>query len=148
MLNKVDEKAMDIFRTTHREKEVNREIEDIVGKSFSLMDRIRMGGVGSARMVIHSVSQNLNSLLPEGDELPKGNLELRPEGIIVLFNKGLETYSWPIPFYHLSIFKTDKLSIHAQGNFVKFLKPDSLNKKFVQKVLEVKQRYESAFPRI
>ena len=68
------------------------------------------------------------------------NIELRPAGIIVLLNKGLENYSRIIPYRQLVLYKTDRLSIHAQGKYISFKnnKPYKENKKFIAKMMDLK----------
>jgi hypothetical protein len=75
------------------------------------------------------------------------NIELRPEGIIVLLNKGLNNYNWVIPFRQLVIYKTDRLSIHAQGKYICF-KNNMLykeNKKFIAKMIDLKTTHQEKY---
>ena len=139
-----------VLETTYTNPEYDQLINDLVGKSFSLLQMIKMKGAGSKRFIIDSVSQNMSSLLNTVDDINYANIELRPGGILVRINKGLRTFSWAIPFYHLVVYKTDGLSIHAQGKFIRFRNDKFLkeNKKFIDKMLDAKVKHELlyAFP--
>ena len=65
---------------------------------------------------------------------------MRPKGILIHINKGLKTFSWIIPFYHLVIYKTNGSSIHAQGKFIHFKNNLNFreNKSFFKKLLNAK----------
>ena len=99
-----------------------------------------MGGVGSKRMIIEETSQNFHQYINKISDINYANIELRPEGIIVLLNKGLHNYNWIIPYRQLVIYKTDRLSIHAQGKYICF-KNNILfkeNKKFISKMINLR----------
>jgi hypothetical protein len=129
-----------IFNTTHRNKEDAATINSLLGKSYNFITAIKLGGVGSKRMVIDGVSPGFLKVLNAVSDVNYGNIELREKGIIVHINKGLKNFSWPIPYYQLHTYKTDGFSIHAHGNFVRF-KNDKLlreNKKFLSKIIQFK----------
>lgn len=90
-------------------------ITDLVGKPFSLLDRIKFSGVGSPKLQIVSSSPKIANLLLLDNNLDVCNIEIRPKGIIVRFRSLLETYAMVIPFYKLSVFKgkSNSYSIHA-----------------------------------
>ena len=121
-------------------KDNKKFIDDIVGKPFTLYQAFKMGGIGSKRMSIDNTSENIYHLLNSTSDINYSNIELRPNGIIVMINKGLERYHWVIPFRQLVIYKTDKLSIHAQGKYITFKNSKSYkeNKKFIDKIIDMK----------
>ncbi|NCT10791.1 MAG: hypothetical protein GW772_12035 [Flavobacteriia bacterium] len=129
-----------MYETTHDNKEATAFFNDLLGKPFSFFQAIKLGGVGSKRMMITQVSPGFSSLMNAVADINYGNIELREKGILVHINKGLKNYSWAIPFYQLHIYNTDTFSIHAQGNFVKFTKNKLLkeNKKFLDKLIDLK----------
>ena len=99
-----------------------------------------MGGIGSKRMIIEETSHNLSNHLNKVSDVNYANIELRPGGIIVLLNKGLNNYNWVIPYRQLVIYKTNRLTIHAQGKYISF-KNNKLfkeNKKFIDKMIDLK----------
>ena len=92
-----------IFSTTHTNKEAKELTNDLLGLPFSLYQSLKMGGKGSKRMIIEETSQNIVDYTNKISDVNYANIELRPEGIIVLLNKGLNNYNWVIPFRQLVI---------------------------------------------
>lgn len=129
-----------ILLSTHINKESKELIDDIVGKPFNVFQAFKMGGIGSKRMAIDKTSENIHHLLNNVSDINYSNIELRPDGIIVMINKGHESYYWVISYRQLVIYKTKKLSIHAQGKFITFKNNRSYkeNKKFIDKMIEFK----------
>ena len=129
-----------IFTTTHTNKEAKNLTNDLLGFPFTFYQSFKMGGIGSKRMIIEETSQNLSNYLNKVSDANYANIELRPGGIIVLLNKGLNNYSWVIPYRQLVIYKTNRLTIHAQGKYISF-KNNKLyreNKKFIDKMIDFK----------
>tara|TARA_B100000780_G_scaffold262631_1_gene215914 strand:+ start:275 stop:706 length:432 start_codon:yes stop_codon:yes gene_type:complete len=136
-----------IFSTTHTNKEAKELTNDLLGLPFSLYQSLKMGGIGSKRMIIEETSQNIVDYTNKISDVNYANIELRPEGIIVLLNKGLNNYNWVIPFRQLVIYKTDRLSIHAQGKYICF-KNNMLykeNKKFIAKMIDLKTTHQEKY---
>ena len=136
-----------ILETTHSNKNNVELINDLVGKSFKLLERIKLKGIGSKRMIIQAVSPNLNSYLNTVADVNYANIELRPGGIIILINKGLRNFTWIIPYYQLVIYKANGSSIHAQGRFINFHNNILLkeNKGFLKKMMDLKIKYDFDF---
>jgi hypothetical protein len=129
-----------IFNTTYNNKDAAATMNEVLGKSYSFIKAIKLGGVGSKRMVIDAVSPGFLKVINSVSDINYGNIELREKGIIVHINKGLKNFSWPIPYYQLHTYKTEGFSIHAHGNFVRF-KNDKLlkeNKSFIAKIINSK----------
>lgn len=133
-----------VLDTTHNNKEHDNLINDIVGKPYSFIQSIKMGGTGSKRMMIEEVSPNFQSYMNTVSDINYGNIEMRPNGILLYINKGLKNFTWIIPFYQLVIYKTNGASIHAQGRFVRFRnnKLFKENKSFFSKLLDAKVNYD------
>ena len=133
-----------IFDTTYKNKEDLELITDLVGKPFRVLQAIRMGGIGSKRMIIDQVSPNMQQYLNQVADINYANIELRSGGILVHITKGLKNYSWAIPYYQLVLYKTDGSSIHAQGRYIKFSRNKLFkeNKKFFNKLLDIKVQYD------
>ena len=127
---------------TYNNPEMKAEINQAVGPPFGLISSIKMGGIGSRRMLISKASSDIRKWLSMQTTLPYCYVELRPNGIIVHFRSILETMGWIIPFHHLSIFRNGKaIHLHGAGSFMHLrgvgsLKPDY---KFIEKVLSRKQ---------
>jgi hypothetical protein len=137
-----------VLNTTFYKKEHKRIIDDLVGKPYTFWEIIKKRGIGSKKMLVESVSPNFDYLTSKTSVTNYVNIELRPNGILVFFIKGLENFTWIIPYYQLYIYKTNTLSIHAQGSFVKFLNNYLLknNDQFIKKIIQEKvifdQQYE------
>ena len=125
-----------MLNTTHKNEENELLIEDLVGRPFSLIKKLKMGGVGSGRMVIEEASPKLEMTLINGHDLNYANIELRPKGILVRITRRLDNFTWIIPYYHLHIYKTSGLSVHGQGQFLHFRSNQMLynNKPFFKKL--------------
>ncbi len=127
-----------IFDSTYIDKKTEKELNALLGKSFGLRDRLRMGGVGSHRMVIDKASIGFTSILSKATGIVYGSIELRPTGILLHFNVKNTNYSWVVPFYRLTVYQSDYFSIHANGEFISFRKDKNFirNKAFLNKMME------------
>ncbi|MCH2194763.1 hypothetical protein [Kordia sp.] len=125
-----------IVNTTYKNKETAEIIDTHLGEAFSIIQRIKMKGIGSKRMIIHNVSPKMKPYLNTVDDLNYGNIELRPKGIIVHIHKKLNSFSWIVPYYRLQIYNSSFFSIHANGNFIQFKKNKLYkeNKAFIEKM--------------
>ena len=144
----IQEKQIElILDTTHPNKEHKKIINDLIGKPFSFFESLRMGGVGSKRMIIEDASPNMQQYLNLVSDINYANIEMRSDGIIVYINKGLKNYTWIIPYYQLVIYKTNGASIHAQGKFIHFRNSKTFkeNKSFFDKLLNEKVSYDERF---
>jgi hypothetical protein len=136
-----------ILNTTHYDPKHKELIADLVGTSYSFVQKLRLKGIGSKRMIVDEVSPNMHSMINLVDDLNYANMELRPKGVLVMINKGLKNFTWVIPFYQLVIYKTNGSSIHAQGRYVHFRdnKTFKENKKFFDKLLDEKVKYDMQY---
>ncbi|QNK78136.1 hypothetical protein H7F37_03365 [Winogradskyella sp. PAMC22761] len=133
-----------ILNTTHYNAEHKTIISDLIGRPFSLVQKLRLRGIGSKRMIIDNVSPNMMSLMNKVSDTNYANIELRPKGILIMVNKGLKKFTWIIPFYQLVIYKTNGSSIHAQGRFIHFRNNITFkeNKTFFNKLMDLKINYD------
>lgn len=136
-----------ILDSTHPNKEHKQIINDLIGKPFSFIESLKMGGVGSKRMIIDEVSPNMQRYLNAVSDISYANIEMRSDGILIYINKGLKNFTWIIPYYQLVIYKTNGASIHAQGRFIHFRdnKTFKENKSFLNKLLSAKVTYDERF---
>lgn len=136
-----------IFTTTHTNKEAKELTNDLIGDPFTFFQSLKMGGVGSKRMIIEETSLNFHQFLNKVSDINYANIELRPEGIIILINRGLNNFNWVIPYRQLVIYKTGRLSIHAQGKYICF-KNNILykeNKNFISKMMNLKALHQEKY---
>ena len=139
-----------ILETTYRNIEVKKRINSAVGKPFSIWQSIQMKGIGCKRMIIGDVSVTIKQYLNTVADINYGNIELRPNGILVTIIKGLQSFTWVIPYYQLYLYKTEGMSIHAQGKFVNFKNNTTLkeNASFFKKLTHLKIDYDQRYPHV
>ena len=133
-----------IYNVTYKDKDIQESIDELVGKPYSFMSRLRMGGIGSKRLMIRAVSPNFSRILFSVSDIHYGSIELRPKGIIVHTTRRLDRFSWPIPYYKLVIYNHKFFTVHADGGYIQFLKNKLYveNKSFIDKVMQLKSDYE------
>ncbi|MFP2994813.1 hypothetical protein ABN763_02835 [Spongiivirga sp. MCCC 1A20706] len=131
-----------LFNTTYKNEDYQTESKHFVGKAFSFFETIKMGSIGSSRLMIAEFSQKLHPKNRVASEINYANIELRPKGIIVHFTNRLERYAWVIPYYRLVTYNTRTFSIHAEGHFIKLAKNKMYknNKKFIDKMIDLKNQ--------
>ena len=136
-----------VLETTYSSKENKEIINDLVGKPFSIFQAIRLRGVGSKRMIVDEVSPNMANVINTVSDINYANIELRPNGILIMINKGLRNFTWVIPYYHLVIYKVNGSSIHAQGRFIHFKNNKTFkeNKSFFDKLMNEKIRHDEQY---
>lgn len=136
-----------IINSTYHNKEQKQLIIDLIGKPYSFLESLRLGGIGSKRMIIESVSPNMTSYLNKIADINYANIEMRPNGILIYINKGLQNFTWVIPYYQLVMYKTNGASIHAQGKFIQFKNNKTFkeNKTFFDKLMRIKVMYDERY---
>lgn len=136
-----------IINTTHNHPEHKQIVSDLIGEPYSLVQKLKLGGVGSKRMIVDEVSPNLHSIMNIVSDINYANIEMRPKGILIMINKGLKNFTWIIPYYQLVIYKVNGSSIHAQGRFIHFKNNQTFkeNKKFFDKLLDEKVKFDMQF---
>lgn len=136
-----------VLDTTYSSKKNKDLIKELVGKAYGFYEILRLKGIGSKRMIINDVSPNLKQYLNAIADINYGNIELRPSGILIHITKGLQNFTWAIPYYQLVIYKTNGSSIHAQGKFVHFKNNTMLkeNKLFFKKLLNEKINFDEQY---
>lgn len=132
-----------ILNTTYTSKENDATIDNLVGKSYGILKKLQMKGIGSGRMVIDKVSPKLQKTLLNGPDINYANIELRPKGILVRITRRLDNFTWIIPYYQLYTYMTNGFSIHGQGQFLHFKNDRFLktNKSFLKKMQNLKVIY-------
>jgi hypothetical protein len=130
-----------IYNRTLFDKDEAKEINTILGNSFSFLQILKLRGIGSSRFVVDSVSEKLSQTINRVSDINYCSIELRPKGILVNITQQINLFSWVIPYYKLVIFNSNTFSIHANGSYIKMVKDKnySNNKKFISKMLKLKQ---------
>jgi hypothetical protein len=127
-----------LYDTSIKDKETKREIDIRVGKSYGIFELLKQGTIGSSRMEVVEYSKLFSKIMSQRKQAVFANLSIRPNGILVIINVRLSNYSWVIPYHYLSIFKTNLLVIHGQGEYLKLKVSGDQNKKVIDKILERK----------
>ena len=136
---------MGLYNITFKNKETEKEINAEMGKPFGLIEKLKLGGIGSRRMIIENFSEDIKNLALKVSGIQYANIELRPNGIIVHINQGIYTHAWTIPYFRLSVFNGDFFTIHGGGSHIQFNKEKSWkeNKEFLQKIVKLKSEFVS-----
>ena len=136
---------MGLYNITYKNKETEKEINSEMGKPFGLIEKLKLGGIGSRRMIIENFSEDIKNLTLKVSGIQYANIELRPNGIIVHINQGIYTHAWTIPYFRLSVFNGDFFTIHGGGSHIQFNKEKSWkeNKEFLQKIVKLKSEFVS-----
>ena len=136
---------MGLYNITYKNKETEKEINAEMGKPFGLIEKLKLGGIGSRRMIIENFSEDIKNLKLKVSGIQYANIELRPNGIIVHINQGIYTHAWTIPYFRLSVFNGDFFTIHGGGSHIQFNKEKSWkeNKDFLQKIVKLKSKFVS-----
>ena len=132
-----------IYNSTYNDIEKEIETNILVGKKYNLIKSIRLGGIGSKRLIVEDLGMNFKKLIQQKTDLIYSNVELRDKGIIVYVIDGQKRFTWVIPFYKLVIYKSPTFSIHSDGNFIRY--SNKLNHKqnllFFKKILDHKYNF-------
>jgi hypothetical protein len=136
-----------ILDSTYSNKQNKQLINDVIGKPYSILESLRMGGIGSKRMIIEEASPNFTQYLNQVSDVNYANIEMRPNGILIYINKGLKNFTWIIPYFKLVIYKTNGTSIHAEGKFIHFRNDSNFkeNKTFIKKLVRTKVQFDEQY---
>lgn len=131
-----------LVRNTYKDPELKQKIAEEVGNPFTMLERFKLGGIGSPKLTITESSSEINNLLMLDNSTNTCNIELRPKGILVGFGVRLETYLLVIPFYKLNMYKgkATEYSIYRDNYFIKFRakNADVAIHAYVKKILNYK----------
>jgi hypothetical protein len=128
-----------ILETTYTDKEVTNTINEMVGQPFGLWKRIKMGGIGSHRIMISEVSDELKDYINPGFSINNINIELRPNGIIIHLKWRTQTFGWVIPFDRLEVIN-DCSQINDSNHCITLINPLDYNKSFFNKLFKLKKQ--------
>lgn len=120
-------------------------LSEIVGRPFSLIERIRLKGIGSGKLIIIDASEEIVELLRLDNNINYCNIELRTNGIIIRFRSLLETYGLIIPFYKLVIYKGESkiYSFYKDKYYIKFMADNKKTSLFVKKIVGLKIKFQN-----
>lgn len=136
-----------IYDVSYRDRKIILAINELVGKPYGIIERFRMKGVGSPRYKLGIASDEIQKRLPLDYSSVNISFELRPKGVIIHFKKFTEHFNWIIPYYKLTIYHSDNLSVYGEGNFMKIGKNTlrKTHRKFLNKLIELKAKYSENY---
>lgn len=129
-----------LLNVSYNNKDITQQINTEVGPPFTLKERLKMGGIGSPKLVITKSSNAIRHLLILDNNRDTCNIELRPKGIILRFRSLLETYALIIPYYKLVVYKGDigKYTVFRDEHSIQVWADTKAVQKFFQRLLAFK----------
>lgn len=137
-----------VFNVTRTDSNIDRMVNELVGKQFGLLHKIRNGSIGSEPFIIQFCSPDFEIDLEAQAYERKCNLELRPNGIILHFRKKSSSFIWALPFHHLTVYQSGKqTSIYGNTTFVKLVPRMKMKKHspFIKKLLAAKALHSEVY---
>lgn len=136
-----------LLNLSYKDKKIKSKINKEVGDEFNFIEKFKLRGNGSPKLLISECSSNIDELLSLNNNIKKCNIELRKKGIIIRFRSLLETYGLIVPYYKLKIFKgkKDEISLYKDNFSVKLKIVGKDVKNFFKKLKEQKYKYEKDF---
>ena len=127
-----------IFNTTKTELNTIQQINGLVGKPFNFIKRWLIHGFNGSKYSIVEMKSGFEDLAVGLEDEDHCSIELRPEGILLHFKRLYESYTWAIPYYHLTIYKSGKVvSIYKNTDYMKIIphEQDKYSRKVIQTIL-------------
>ena len=125
---------------SYNNSKIKSEINNLLGNPFTILKRIKLGGIGSPKYIILQTDSKINNLLNLDNNTNQCNIELRPKGIIISFRSLLETFALIVPFYKLKLFKgqSNVYSIYIDEYFIKIFVKKKNEHEFIKKISKLK----------
>ena len=132
-----------IKNLSYNSKKNNILLLELVGRPFSFIERLKLGGIGSNKLVIADASKEIVELLRLDNNVNYCNIEIRKNGLIIRFRSLLETYGLIIPYYKLIIYKGESniYSLYKDTKYIKFLVDNKSTSLFMKKIIRLKTDY-------
>ena len=129
---------------SYKNDKQQNEINEFVGKPFSLLERLKQKGIGLGKLIIIKASKEIENLLVLDQNINQCNIERRPNGIIIYFRVLLETYALIIPYYKLVVFKVDGdvYTFHIDHRMIKIKVNNKKNHEFIRNILNEKANFK------
>ena len=125
---------------SYNNAKIKSEINNLLGDPFTILNRIKLGGIGSPKYIILQTDSKINNLLNLDNNTNQCNIELRPKGIIISFRSLLETFALIVPFYKLKLFngQSNVYSIYIEEYFIKIFVKKKNDHEFIKKISKLK----------
>ncbi|MAJ83139.1 MAG: hypothetical protein CMC16_02515 [Flavobacteriaceae bacterium] len=127
---------------SYKNDSTKNEIDGLIGNSYSFIEKIKKGGVGSGKLLITKANKEIENLLILDQNTNNCNIELRAKGIIIYFRSLLETYGLAIPYYKLVVFKVteNEYTFNIDSKFLKIKVKSENDHSFIRKIMEEKAK--------
>jgi len=138
-----------IRNISYHKLELKQEIYDYVGRSFPLVARFKLKGIGSQRYQVLTASKKLADLFARDSAANFCNIELRTKGIMLRFRSKQETFGWLIPYRLLTVFKDGiSLSLYdgRESIQLKAAQNAQLKTDFINKMIRLKAEASETSP--
>lgn len=126
-----------VFDTTYTDKEITIEINKLAGRPYSLIQRLKLGGIGSHRIIIDQASDDLEKYINPGHSINHVNFELRPLALLAHLKRRTQTFCWVIPYINLEMTE-DYQMISDSVRRIALKEPLRYNQDFFKKVERLK----------
>ena len=132
-----------IKNLSYNTKKIKILLLELVGSPFSFIERLKLGGIGSNKLVIADASKEIVELLRLDNNVNYCNIEIRKNGLIIRFRSLLETYGLIIPYYKLIVYKGESniYSLYKDTNYIKFFVDNKSTSLFMKKIIRLKTDY-------
>ena len=129
-----------LLNISYNNPEIREKINAEVGNPFTLVERFKLNGTGSPKLKITTTSIDIHNLLVLDNNTNTCNIEMRPQGIILMFRALLDTYALVIPYFKLNLYKgkAEEYSIYKDHYFIKVEAKDAGVHKFMKKIIDYK----------
>ena len=129
-----------LINISYNRPNITKKINQEIGKPFTLFERVKLKGTGSPKLQITSTSIDIHNLLILDNNANVCNVEMRPQGILVMFRSLLETYALVIPYYKLTLYKgkAQEYSIYRDHYFIKVKADSAPIHSYFKKILDYK----------
>ena len=136
-----------LFNVSYNDERIKNKINSLVGDSFSLLERLKKGGIGSGKLIITKADKEIENLLILDKNINYCNIEKRKNGIIIMFRSLLETFALVIPYYKLIIFKVtaDEYTFNIDHKFLKIKVKNKSDHNFIRSITDDKVKNSSSY---
>lgn len=129
-----------LLNVSYNRPQVKEKIITEVGPPFTLRQRMKLRGTGSPKLRITSSSIDIHNLLVLDNNANHCNIEMRPNGLIIMFRSLLETFALVIPYYKLHLYKgrAEEYSLYRDHYHIKVRANTPSIHNFFRKILDYK----------
>lgn len=136
-----------IIDVSYTSEENTKKIDEILGESYSLFQRLKMGGIGSPKLSMTDADNHVSRLMNRDINRNVCNIELRPKGIIIGFRSHLDPFALLMRYDELNIIEKDSFiyRIETPAHFIeiRLRKRDTSIRKFMERLKREKVQFSA-----